>query len=93
MTTSCGSVRKKSTKTVMAMSAGLPAHRPHDGERQAVSTPTAMVSSATSTVSQNPPRIDGQYWARIAALKKLSRSGAASTRVERAVDFRRERHH
>src|SRR5881296_808886 len=75
MTTSWGRVRKISTKTVIATSAGLQCIARTIASASPVPTPSRMVSSATSTVTQNPPRTDGPYWARIFTLKKFSASG------------------
>ena len=90
MTTSCGSVRKTSTKTMMAMSAGFQRIARTIASARPVITPIAMVASATSTVSQNPPRMEGPYWARIWRLKKLSRSGDISSSRPKPSVARRE---
>ena len=73
-----GDVRRAGMRMARTMASASP-----------VSTPTAMVSSATSTVSQNPPRIDGAYWARTCPLKKLSRSGVILLIVPSAGEGRR----
>src|SRR5579883_1161551 len=78
MMTSCGRVRKTSTKIVMAMSAARTRIARTIASARPVPTPARMVSSATSTVSQKPASTDGPYWARIWRLKKLSRSGLTS---------------
>src|SRR5215475_4807101 len=74
MTTSCGRVRKMSTKTTIAMSAGFQRMARTIASARPVPMPTKIVSRATSAVTQKPPSTDGPYWARMFRLKKFSRS-------------------